>query len=204
MTAGIVLAAGLSKRMGTPKLLLEFNGAPVIHSVLKAALESDLDEVILVTGPADDMAGVFAHHPKLNMIMNSRPASGMASSVVTGLGMVSSAHSGAMIILGDQPFVRKDIINTLVAVFCADRTRIVIPTINGRNTTPVVFPSSLFPDLLRISGDIGGREIIEKNTHLLVRVDLTGSYDDDDLDSPDDFARIKAKMENTLRTGLGS
>lgn len=199
MTAGIILAAGLSRRMGTPKLLLEVNGAAIIQSVLNAALEANLHEVILVTSPVG-MAGMVPKDPKLSLCENGCAASGMASSIVAGLRRVSSSCSGVMILLGDQPFIRTEIINALLAIFAGDNRRIVVPTVGGRRTTPVIFPSSLFADLSRISGDMGGRKIIETNPHLVIEVDMTGWYDDDDLDCPDDFTRIKAKMENSVRS----
>ena len=87
--AGIVLAAGLSKRMGSPKLAIRVGGMPLLEWVIRATLESSLDHVVLVEGPnrivAAGMASYLLGSGKLTTVVNREPARGMASSMIAGL-----------------------------------------------------------------------------------------------------------------------
>lgn len=188
---GIILAAGLSKRMGPPKLFLKINGLPVISWVIRAALASALDRVILVTGPdREEFAaalGASLDHPKLEYLMNPFPESGMSSSMIVGIESVEAGAAGAMILLADQPAITPHIIDQLLDVFRKNHDKIVVPAISGRRTTPVIFPAILFPELVKTTGDVGGREVVNRNPRRVVLIEMGSDYDDTDLDTPEDF-----------------
>jgi len=194
---GIILAAGLSTRMGVPKVLLDLDGEPLVLRVVKAARGSRLRGVILVidsekTRVAD--AWVKREQPGVTMVVNPCPEKGMSSSLKQGLAAVAPTSAGAMILLADQPCVTGSVINDLLAVFDGDRSSIVVPTIRGRRTTPVIFPALLFPELLGVTGDVGGREVIKRHEDLVVGVEMGSRYDDTDLDTPEDFELFRGRM----------
>ncbi len=195
--AGIVLAAGFSTRMGRPKLLLEFDGKSVIYRVVKAALTSQLADVVVVTGRDHDSLlqslGDLSPHPKLQFARNETPAAGMASSIVTGmLSVIAREGDGAMIVLGDQAKLTKHVIDYLLDVFSGSPSAIVAPTVYGRQTTPVIFPRRFFSALLSLTGDRGGRSILEANPGAVVRVEVGDIYDDVDIDTLKDWKKITA------------
>jgi molybdenum cofactor cytidylyltransferase len=195
--AGIVLAAGLSTRMGRPKLLLELGNKSVIYRVVKAAAASQLDELVIVTGrhhdPLLQSLGELSRHPKLQTAYNETPEAGMASSIVAGMkSIMPRKRDGVMIILGDQAKLTKDVIDHLLAVFSESPSAIVAPTVDGRRTTPVIFPRRFFPALLSLSGDRGGRSILEANPGAVVRVELGNIYDDMDIDTLQDWEKMIA------------
>jgi molybdenum cofactor cytidylyltransferase len=192
---GIILAAGLSTRMGQPKLILEINGIPVIRRVVSAALASELHRVILVTGPSDshamDALGPVAEDPRLLRSVNPVPQAGMSSSMRKGMESVDREASGIMILLGDQLGITAANINKFLVAFRKDRTKIIVPLVLGRKTTPVIFPVSLFTELMQETGDIGGRNVLKRHADLVVELEMSEEYDDTDLDTPEDLDKIR-------------
>lgn len=199
---GMILAAGLSTRMGVPKLWIEIQGLPLLMWVIHACLGSALSQVTLVSGPrtdeyADRLAPV-REHPRFRHLVNPHPELGMSSSLRTGISSVPAGVAGAMILLGDQPWVTSEVIDELVGEFRKDRDRIVVPTIHGRRTTPVIFPSSLFSDLMKTTGDTGGRGVVNQYHERVVTVEMGSRYDDADLDTPEDLEQMRL---NRLKRG---
>jgi molybdenum cofactor cytidylyltransferase len=192
---GIILAAGLSTRMGVPKLTIEIEGIPIIRRVVRAALESELHRVILVLGPADSRSvealGPVATDPRLSQVVNPCPQEGMSSSMRTGMKSLDSEAAGVMILLGDQPGITGDIINRLLASFRTEGTKIIVPYVLGRRTTPVIFPATLFPELMEEAGDIGGRNVLKRHADQVVELEMGQEYDDTDLDTPEDLDKIR-------------
>jgi len=194
MVQGIILAAGLSTRMGRPKLVLEVGGRPVIQTVAEAALGSGLNRIVLVVGPsATDLRshlGSLAGDPKLGIVENPRPEHGMSSSLRAGMKAVDDGTAGVMIILADQPGQTSQLFDRLAAEFVKHPQSIVAPAINGRRTNPVIFPGWLFEELIKQSGDIGGREVLNRHADRVVLVEMGSEYDDRDLDTPEDLQRM--------------
>jgi molybdenum cofactor cytidylyltransferase len=193
--SGIVLAAGFSTRMGRPKLVCRLDGESIIFRVVDSALRSSLRNVIVVTGRAEelivDTLQELVSHSRLTIIQNQNPEAGMASSITTGMSALPHEAQGVMIILGDQGKLSASVVDRLLAEFDNHPTSIVVPTIYGGDTTPVVFPAAFHPDLKRLSGDFGGRSIIQRAQDAVVRIELGGVYDDRDVDTEDDLRRLQ-------------
>jgi molybdenum cofactor cytidylyltransferase len=198
---GIILAAGLSSRMGVPKVLLDLNGEPLVLHVVKAATSSRLSNVILVLDPEkcrDAHAWIKAEHLPVTVAVNPHPETGMSSSLKKGIAGVAATCAGAMILLADQPSVSAEVIDHLLEVFGADPRCIVVPTIEGRRTTPVIFPAILFPELLEVTGDVGGRDVIRRHQDMVQSVEMGSRYDDVDLDTPEDVARFRSRFDKEV------
>jgi molybdenum cofactor cytidylyltransferase len=193
MIQGIILAAGLSTRMGRPKLWIEIDRIPLLARVLQATLDSRLDSIILVTGPGSpcrsDSISDRTSPERIRIVVNRNPVEGMASSVRMGMSEIDPRAQGVMIILADQPWLTSKIINELAEAFAKDPHKIVAPAVHGRRTTPVVFPSDLFPDLIRQTGDVGGRGVLNQNPERVVQIEMGSYYDDADIDTPEDLTR---------------
>ncbi len=192
---GLVLAAGLSTRMGHQKLLIEVGGVPVIRRVVRAGLESCLSRLILVTGPSNSellqSLGPDAKHERVLIAVNDHPEEGMSSSLKTGMMMVTKGTPGAMVILADQPFLTSAIINRLLDEFLKQTDRILAPLVQGRRSNPVIFPADLFPELEMVVGDTGGRSVLQRNASRVAGIEMGGYYNDIDLDTADDLQRIR-------------
>ena len=189
---GVLLAAGLSTRMGAPKLILDMGGGPLIEWAIRAALGAGLTRVIVVTSGRDRLIGRsldnWSGDPRLLRVQNPRPELGMASSMRVGLAAVSPNAAGAMILLADQPLITPAVIDRLLAEFARCPDRIVTPTVQGRRTTPVTLPADLFGELLRVEGDVGGKPVLKANAHRILPVELGSQYDDRDVDTPQEAA----------------
>ena len=192
---GIILAAGLSTRMGRQKLLIEVGGIPVLRRVVRAALESRLNRVILVTGPSNSellqSLGPDCKNERVLIVVNEHPEEGMSSSLKTGMMSLTKETSGVMLILADQPFLTSAIINRLLDEFHKQTDRILAPLVHGRRSNPVIFPVDLFPELEMVTGDAGGRSVLQSHAARVVGIEMGGYYNDIDLDDADDLQRIR-------------
>ena len=171
--------------------------------MVRAALESELHRVILVIGPSDsgsvEALGPVAADPRLSQVVNPSPQAGMSSSMRTGMESLDRKAAGVMILLGDQPGITGNIINELLTAFRREQTKIVVPVVIGRRTTPVIFPATLFPELMEEAGDIGGRNVLKRHVDQVVELEIGQEYDDTDLDTPEDLNEIRSKTRRVTR-----
>jgi molybdenum cofactor cytidylyltransferase len=197
-TAAIILAAGSSSRMGDGrhKLLLPLGDRPVLTHVVEATLASHARPIIVVLGhQAEQVCATiaqYATHPSVILVENPDYSQGMSTSLRVGLQVLvmkknkgeSTAHSlnAALVILGDQPLITTHILNTLIATRQATGKCIIAPLYNGKRGNPVLFDASLFPELMVVTGDEGGRSVIERHRQELATVevgDTVAAYDVD-------------------------
>ncbi|MBI5569683.1 MAG: nucleotidyltransferase family protein [Desulfomonile tiedjei] len=195
---GLILAAGLSSRMGEQKLLLDVGGVPMLVGVVRAAMTSSLRRLVVVLGRSStdlvDALGHLSRDPRLTVTVNRNPEHGMSSSLRAGIASITPSAAGVMIVLGDQPFLTSDVIDRLIDAFRADPGKIVVPCVMGRRSNPVIFPADLLPDLTRTRGDVGGRFVLKRNADRIVRIEMGDRYDDSDVDTPEDLQRLTQKV----------
>jgi len=188
--AAVVLAAGLSRRMGRPKLLLDLGGAAVIRVSVERILAAGIDEVVVVTPP--DAAGIAAALDGLAVryAVNADPAAGQATSIVAGIRALAPETDAALIALGDQPTLPADVIPALVRARAETGRPIAAPVYRGERGNPVLFAASVFPELCALSGDRGARGVIERDAARVALVPFDVPMPPD-LDTPDDYARLR-------------
>lgn len=192
MISGIVLAAGSAGRMGQQKLLLNFRGKPVLQWVLEAVLSSTLDEVICVVRDVKEIEQkVAVKDDKLRWIVNDKAQEGQSTSVIAGLKAVRSHNEAALFLVGDQPLVRPELIDSLVDLFRRSASPIVAPTFQGQTRNPVLFHRDLFPELLKLTGDSGGRDLIRKFKDRVALLDWKDEAPFLDLDTWEDYETLK-------------
>ena len=166
-TAGIILAAGSSKRLGRPKQLLRVKGRSLIERVVNAALASDLDRIVLVLGyQHEDISRHLARQTdisRLKVVINRRYREGLSRSLCTGLNEVMNTHPSVMFLLGDQPLVNSSAINDLLTAFRNSTKDICVPVRDKDRGNPTIFSHKFYDSIMRIQGDSGGREIIGSN-----------------------------------------
>ena len=192
MVPGIVLAAGEARRMGREKLLLDLGGKPVLQWVLEAALSSDLDEVLCVVRELSEMEkAIRLRNRRLRWIVNESATAGQSTSIVAGLRAISPQSDGALFLVGDQPMVEKEIINRLLALFRDSAALIVAPVFRGQTRNPVLFCRDLFPELLDLKGDQGGRVLLERNRGRAAFLEWHEESPFVDVDTWEDYQRLK-------------
>ena len=190
MISAIVLAAGESTRMGSPKLLLPIEGKSLLQHVIDNALQSKVSEVIVVLGADATKLRREIKQSQVQIIENTSFKEGLSSSLKVGLQAISPQAQAVLILLADQPLVSHAVIDALIDKYEESGSIIVAPVYNGKRGNPVLFDSSLIPELLRVTGDKGGREIIEKHLAQLATVDFESTIIGSDIDSWDDYREV--------------
>jgi molybdenum cofactor cytidylyltransferase len=192
--AGIVLAAGASRRMGRPKQVLPLGGRAVLQHVVDAAAASALAETVVVLGhAADEVRAAVAWPPRCRAVVNGRYADGQSSSLCAGVAALGPETTGAVVLLGDQPDMTAALIDALVSAFrCGSDTalRPVFVTADGTRVLghPVVIARALWPELMRLEGDEGARGIFTAHPEWLREIPMPG-LPPSDLDDASDYRR---------------
>lgn len=189
-TAGIVLAAGQSVRFGQPKQLLDWKDKPFVRQVAETALHAGLSPVIVVTGADAEKVENALTGLDMNIIHNENWQSGQGLSIAAGVHALPENTGSAIFLLADQPQIGVDVIRALTEAHTQGLPSILAPLVlEEKRANPVLFDRVTFPDLLALTGDVGGRAIFDKH-----RVEYLPWHDDTlllDVDTPEDYERLK-------------
>jgi molybdenum cofactor cytidylyltransferase len=188
----IILAAGPSSRMGTPKQLLCVEGRPLVVRAAEAALASGAWPVVVVLGAhAEKIRPVLARLPVL-IAENAAWPEGMAAAIRTGittLQQFSRALQAALVALCDQPAFSADTVAQLVAAQRTTGRSIVAARYADRQGAPAIFLREHFPTLISLTGEEGARALLNGDPSKVAAVDLPALALD--LDTPDDYANLR-------------
>jgi len=185
----VVLAGGQSKRFGAPKQLLPWKESTLLEHVIDVALASGAEPVIVVLGHQADACRAALGDRPVQVVVNPDWAQGQSTSVRRGLAALPANVSGALFPLVDQPGVTPDIINALIERHQATLAPVVWPEYRGRRGNPVLFDRDAFPQLMRLTGDTGGRPVLQAYAGYAERVPVPDAGILFDIDTPDDYAR---------------
>ena len=195
---GVLLAAGMSRRMGDRnKLLAEIAGVPLVRRAAEAMVEGGIRELVVVTGHEADavaaaLSGLEAPGVELRFVHNGDFAEGQAGSVAAGVSALSPAVSGALIALGDMPFVTAGLVAEMIQDHSGlgdHETRISFPVFEGRRGNPVLWGCGFFEALAGLRGDVGGRRILTENPAAVNSISWTDDSIHNDIDTGDDLRR---------------
>jgi molybdenum cofactor cytidylyltransferase len=185
----IILAAGASSRMGTPKQLLPLGGRPLVVRATEAALASAAWPVVVVLGAdADRIRPVLARHPVL-IAENPAWSEGMASSIRAGVSVAaqfSRSLDAVLVALCDQPAFSAESITRLTTAQRATRASIASARYRGRNGAPALFLREHFSALSSLTGEEGARTLLNETPIAVAAVDMPEL--EQDLDTPGDYA----------------
>jgi len=186
---GIILAAGLSHRMGEPKMLLQFGGKTIIRNVVDAALLSSLKGIIVVTGAYNHLVEAAIKDTGVNVCFNEDYEEGMLTSVWKGFRSLPPSCSAAVVMLGDQPFIKPEIINMLSGAWKNKRSHLIVPVCEGKRGHPVVIGTCFADDIYNLDPSVGlkGLFITKKSYIYEIKVDTTVVLRD--IDTPEDYLR---------------
>jgi molybdenum cofactor cytidylyltransferase len=190
-SAGIVLAAGGSSRMGRPKQLLHVDGRPLLEGIIGHACRSHLDEVAVVLGANADAIVAHVDLGRARPLLNPDYASGMASSLRAGLAALTPDVERAAIILGDQPAISAALLDDLLDLQAASGLPAAALSFDGLLHPPVVLQRELWGDLQSLEGDVGCRAIIRARPELVAALPAAGnSRHPLDIDTPEEYRRL--------------
>jgi molybdenum cofactor cytidylyltransferase len=192
MFSAIVLAAGMSTRMGQNKLLLIFKHRSLIAHAVDTLLASEVDEVIVVLGHEAEKVAKELEGKPVKLVQNPDYQSGQSTSVQVGVSAVSPHARGILICLADQPLVRPEDVNRLIGAFVEAKKinkNIVVPFYNGRRGNPVVLDSSYREAILEIAGDIGCKRVIKRYPDNVQVVEMEADHVVRDIDRIEDYQK---------------
>lgn len=193
--AAIVLAAGSSRRFGDAnKLLAEIEGQTLLARVIQAIEAAGIADIIVVTGHQPDLIKAAVAGPGRRFVHNDRHLEGMGTSVATGVAALGAAVDGVLIAQGDMPAVDADLVAALSRRFEAELCdRVVFPRLaDGRQGNPVIWPRRLFEELCRLTGDKGGKWLIEAEAERAAAISFQGDGASADIDTPQELAAYLA------------
>jgi len=194
--SAIVLAAGQSSRFraaGGPdltKLVAKLDGKPIVRRVVEAALATKARPVVVVTGYARDSVEGAVADLDVSLAFNPKFASGLASSLKAGLAATPPDVAGALVLLGDMPWIEPRLSDALIDAFLAREGALAaVPSREGRRGNPVLLGRGLFKAAMRLTGDEGARRLIGAlGEGELVEVEASDMGVTFDVDTPDDLA----------------
>jgi molybdenum cofactor cytidylyltransferase len=194
-TAGVILAAGMSTRLGKPKQLVKLGGRHLIEWVVDAVITSKLDGIVLVLGhehrKIQNVLKGKRGFDRIRVVIAEDYEKGMSFSFRAGLGAVRNEFSSVMFILGDQPLLKTQEIDFLLDEFRRSGKSICVPAVGGKRGNPVIFGNELYDALDSVKGDMGAREVIANHSEEVYLVPLDSARCFFDVDTETDLEEVK-------------
>jgi molybdenum cofactor cytidylyltransferase len=193
--AAVVLAAGRASRMGSNKLVAELDGEPIVRRTVRAVLGSHARPVVVVTGhEADAVRGALAGLD-VRFVHNPDFANGMSTSLRAGLA-AAGAVDAALVCLGDMPRLKAAHFDAVIEAFrTGEPDEIVIPTADRKRGNPVLWPRCYFAEIAALTGDVGGRALIDRHADRLRLVAIDDPAILVDVDTPAALAELRRGSE---------
>ena len=187
---GILLAAGLSTRMGTPKQLLPFGHRTIIETVIDNLLQSKLDSVIVVIGHQADLIRSKIKFNPVQIAFNPDYHNGMLSSAQCGIRSLSKSSVAFAITLVDQPFNTSDLIDIVIAAHHRNSHGITIPRFNNQRGHPAIFDRRYAETILALDQHSGGvRSILQTHADDIFYENVDSDRILQDIDKKEDYKR---------------
>jgi nicotine blue oxidoreductase len=185
--AGLVLAAGAGRRLGTPKAPVEVGGQRLVDRAVAALRLGGCEPVVVVLG-AVNLEVQGAH-----VVTNDDWATGMGSSLRLGLATLREVGATAVVLtLVDTPGVNGSVVDRLL-VACAAGADVAVATYDGEPRTPVLLTRGHWPEVAEMAvGDVGARAFLRAHPHLVRHVECGDVGTSDDVDTPEDLARFSS------------
>jgi len=204
MVSAVVLAAGMSTRMGRNKLLLTFRDKPLVVHAVDTLLASTVGEIIVVLGhesekvcnQLEDHAGQVtngAQTSRVRLVKNPDFRDGLSTSVRIGVGAVSSEAAAIMIYLADQPLLETADVDRIIEAFAAakaEKKMIVVPFFKGERGNPVILDASLRDSILGIVGDVGCKGVIKRYPEKVYAIEMENDHVVRDVDDAQAYERL--------------
>lgn len=197
MIAAIVPAAGLSERMGQPKLTLPIGGVPVIVRVVNALRLGGADTVVVVVAPTEQPGAIAlaeeARGAGADVVVAERPPPDMRASVELALARLSGGPEPATVLLapGDSPGISAKLVARVVAAAISAPHAIIRPEVQGRRGHPVALPWNVAVQIPRLPPDVGVNALVRAHAESLIVVEVDDPGAVADLDTPEDYERWK-------------
>ena len=192
LVSAIILAGGVSRRMNKKnKLIADVNGTPMVNQTVNSVKKSNAIETIVVTGHESELIQKVLSKYSVKFVNNPNYRNGLSSSLICGIKAVSKKSAGAIVILGDMPWVNFKTLNTLIDHFNLKNGKtICVPIFKGLIGNPRIWPRILFPAIKNIRGDIGAKKLIDQYSENVSRIEVNDAAIHMDINNADDLKFI--------------
>ena len=195
----VVLAAGMSRRMGEPKVLLPWSGGKtILEHILQQLILTRAEPIIVVSGNRADAVRQIAEQMGVQWVHNpDYERTDMLASLKHGLRAMPDSVSAALVVLGDQPRIQPRIIGQVLAAYAEGRGTIVAPSYQMRRGHPILIDRRFWQELLALPDDAAPRDVINVHADQVAYVVTEDDSVLRDVDTPEDY------REERRRAGLG-
>ncbi|HVG69575.1 MAG TPA: nucleotidyltransferase family protein [Vicinamibacterales bacterium] len=196
MLPGVILAAGDSTRMGSPKaLLLTRDGRPFVAAIAETFAAAGITEIVVVTGRDHERITAALAHERLpappEVVRNLDPSRGQLSSLLLGIDSLPAAAPAAVVTLVDVPLMTAETVRLVISEWQRTGAPIVRPAIGERHGHPVVFDRRLFQELRQAPLDVGAKAVVRAHSAEIVNVPVTDTGCLVDVDTPADYEALR-------------
>ncbi|MBI2758136.1 MAG: nucleotidyltransferase family protein [Chloroflexi bacterium] len=191
MISAIILAAGESKRMGQPKMLMPWGKSTVIQTVISVFQAAGVDDILVVTGGARKQVEALIGR-SVQTIFNEKFAQGeMLSSVQAGLAAKKHEASAALICLGDQPQVQARTVQRILQEYKENRTPIIVPSYQMHRGHPWLVAREMWGEMLKMRPPETPREFLIRHAKIIRYIEFDSPAILQDIDTPEDYLQSK-------------
>ena len=194
MISAIILAAGQSKRMGQPKMLLPWGKSTVIEHVISTFLHAGIEDVIVVTGGArEQVEAVISQHPVQKIHNRDYEAGEMLSSLQRGLGATPNQAQAVLVGLGDQPQVQERSVRLICEAYRESKSNLIVPSFQMRRGHPWLVARPFWDEILELQPPESLRDFLNRHKNDIHYVNMDTESILEDLDTPDDYQKSRLK-----------
>lgn len=187
----VILAAGLSRRLGRPKQLLDWHGTPLVRHSTQTMIDADVDRVGVIIGHHAAHVRLALAGLPVDLTMNPDFADGQGSSVACAARWAMAQHADALVVgLCDQPLLQSVHVWQIIAAWRVSQPAVLVPRVNQKPANPVIWSRSLFAELVTLTGEQGGRLLFQRGVATPTWLDMQTPELLDDIDSEEDYQRL--------------
>ena len=159
---------------GANKLLLDVSGQPMIRKVVETVIASKIDPVLAITGFERERIEASLEGLSVSFEFNDQFEEGMGSSIAKGIRSLDTSDlDGVLLCLGDLPKLSRKLVEAVLVAFAdGEGKRIVVPVFRGRRGHPVIFPARFKEELERLDGDVGARQLLQRERDSLIELEV--------------------------------
>ena len=176
--------------MGQLKVLMPWDGRPVISAILERLRNARLDDVVVITGHSAAQVRVAAGREGVRCVHNAEYRDGeMLSSLQVGLRAFGPEIAACLVVLGDQPQIEPRVISDLLAAYAEGKGEIIAPSFLRRRGHPYLIDRAFWPELLDMSPENSPRDVLNAHSDVTAYIDAPSDSILRDIDTPEDYAR---------------
>ena len=191
MITAIILAAGQSKRMGQPKMLLPWGKTSVLGKVITTFRDAGVEEVIVVTGGNREHVEALVNVSARTIFNPDFAKEEMLSSIQTGLSGLKQGTEAILIALGDQPQVQEGCVRQIMGAFQESRASIVVPSFKMKRGHPWLVAKSLWDEILQMHSPESMRDFLNRHSEEIRYVEVGNNSILQDLDTIEDYLKFR-------------